>query len=346
MNIRFSVKADIDGLSKLWDLCFPDDEEFKQYYLTNIFQPELTLVIEEGGDIIAMTHALIMEMNYHSSIIPSAYIYAVGTHPSYRGRGLAAQMMTRILEELHTRKIPVAFLVPQTAALFKYYEKFGFADVFKIGPKVLRRKDYQVESVNTGIVLCKPTPKEVAEASDVFNGVMRYRNHLTRTPDHWRIAAEIAELAGGGMFAVKNDGVLTGYAFAEVQEDTVKIYELMANDEESYNMLCAGVLDKMNTDSALMHGPACPHDTVPLGMARVVDAQFMIEQAANYRRDMECTFVVRDEEAPWNTGKYEILAKDVTRTEPKNETAFITPLQLTDVLFGAGPLPYINLLFN
>jgi predicted acetyltransferase len=271
--------------------------------------------------------------------------------------------MREIFEELRKRDIPLAFLVPQKDGLFEYYKRFGFADVFTLCfDKLVRDKlpqdkvlqSYELirsnltESVKSdgSSVGESPADCDIAEVNGLFEKVMKYRNHLKRTPEHWRRSVKDGEIAGGGMFLLKAGGVFHGYALCEWVGEDLLINELLAEDEASYNTLCAGVLDRMGAKEASMLAAACPHDAKRFGMARVLDAEKMLGYAAAYRGGMDCDFDLQDNQAVWNNGRYEISEKTVRRVESAGSKAYITPEQLTEILFGAGPLPYINLLFS
>lgn len=359
MELRHADKRDLAGISNLWDKCFPGDEDFKEYFLAEIFDPQRTMIFDDDGQVVSMAHILPMHIDYHSKIIPAGYIFAVGTDPAYRGKGLAAGLMERIFMELRQTGIPLAILVPQKDSLFEYYRRSGFAAVFSVSreklvrdklPKDLPGESYELLRSNlTGGGAQEtevPSKEDMASISEIFEKVMKYRTHLTRTTEHWKRAVKIAEIAGGGMFVLKRDGLTAGYAICEMTRDGLLINELLCEDEASFNALRAGVMDRMGASEAIMLTSACPHDASRFGMARVVDAERMLAYAAAYRGNMECSFDLVDKQADWNTARFEIAGNVVSRSEFADSRAYITPSQLAEILFGAGPLPYVNLLFS
>lgn len=344
MELRFAEPGDRLSIAALWDQCFPGDEDFRNYFLMNLFDPGNTLIYEDGGVVVSMAHMVPMKMNYHKHVMDAVYIYAVGTAPEHRGKGLAGDLMEQINFELHMRKIPVAFLVPQNEQLFAYYERFGYATAFRLSEEIIERANYPARGMP--IQKCAPSEEEISQASSLYNLILRHRNHLMRSRVHWKTAAEIAEIAGGGMFCVKQNGELKGYAFCEWAESTLKVYEAFAENESAYHALLGGLLDRMKVDRAVMAAPACQHASKPFGMVRILDARGMLERAAQFRREMDCTFELLDDYAPWNEGRYEVKGQRVEKLPAQESPAAITASQFTEILFGAGPIPYMNLLYN
>ena len=55
-----------------------------------------------------------------------AYLYAVATHPRYRGRGLCRELMENTHALLKDRGYQGAILVPQEAGLYRMYGNMGY----------------------------------------------------------------------------------------------------------------------------------------------------------------------------------------------------------------------------
>lgn len=375
MQLRYAEERDRAGISDLWSVCFPGDEAFRDYFLDEIFDPACSFVYVEGERVVSMAHVIEMEFRYHSRTVPVGYIFAVGTDPAYRGRGLASGVLEHIFSELRQRDIPVAILVPQRDELFDYYRRYGFGEVFSLTHEKLRKKTIPTDKISDSFVLKKSSlrshnfstsntsnskvmqeankafgseelPEAIASAEELYQEVMRYRNHLMRTPVHWERAVKAGETAGGGMYLLMDGDRVVGYAIYEINQGGLLINELLAEDEVSYQTLCAKILDSEKTDEAVMLTAACPHGAQRFGMARILDAERMLSYAAEFRKDMECAFEVVDKICRWNTARYVISGLKVKREESTGSRAYITPEQLSVILFGAGPLPYVNLLFS
>ena len=73
----------------------------------------------------AMLHLLPFE----SELGRTSYIYGVATHPDFRGRGLASQLMHEALRRCDERGDDAVLLIPSPgqAWLRDFYGRFGFA---------------------------------------------------------------------------------------------------------------------------------------------------------------------------------------------------------------------------
>ena len=93
-HLRLSTPADVPALRELWILAFGDGGDYLDNYFQVYYRPERMLVMEEEGLIRAMTAWFDTDF-----LVPgrgeyrAAYLYAVATHPSCRGKGLAGELL-------------------------------------------------------------------------------------------------------------------------------------------------------------------------------------------------------------------------------------------------------------
>lgn len=78
-KLRLAERGDIPALRALWQLVFGDTDEFLDVFFELLFPDCRTAVIEEDGRIVAAAYAIALEN--------IRYIYAVATHPDFRGKG-------------------------------------------------------------------------------------------------------------------------------------------------------------------------------------------------------------------------------------------------------------------
>ena len=72
-------ERDIPALKALWKLVFVDTDELIDAFFELLFPDCRTAVVEEDGGIVAAAYAVALEN--------ARYVYAVATHPDYRGKG-------------------------------------------------------------------------------------------------------------------------------------------------------------------------------------------------------------------------------------------------------------------
>ncbi len=113
---------DIPALRSLWKEAFGDGEAFLDAFFGTSFSPDRARCARENGDVVAMLYWFDCEHDGERV----AYLYAVATAKAYRGRGICAALMKNTHRDLKEKGYTGALLVPGTAELFGFYEKFGY----------------------------------------------------------------------------------------------------------------------------------------------------------------------------------------------------------------------------
>lgn len=124
--LRPATKSDLPGIIALWQEAFGDSPEAVSYFFQS-FPNCLSYVAEENGAVTAMVHALPQTL---SPDTPAAYVYAVATRRSHRGKGLCRELMAFAEADLHARGFACAVLTPGEQSLFDYYERLGYKTAF------------------------------------------------------------------------------------------------------------------------------------------------------------------------------------------------------------------------
>ena len=123
---RPAIKTDLPGILALWGEAFGDSPEAVTDFF-EAFPGCISYVAEEDGVITSMVHALSQVL---SPDIPAAYIYAVATLRSHRGRGLCRALMAFAEADLASRGFACCVLTPGEPGLFDYYEGLGYRIAF------------------------------------------------------------------------------------------------------------------------------------------------------------------------------------------------------------------------
>ena len=123
---RPATKSDLPGIISLWQEAFGDSPEAVSYFFKS-FPDCISYVAEDGGEVVAMVHALPQTL---SPDTPAAYVYAVATRRSHRGKGLCRALMAFAEADLHASGFACAVLTPGELGLFDYYETLGYETAF------------------------------------------------------------------------------------------------------------------------------------------------------------------------------------------------------------------------
>lgn len=118
------LHPDEAACKKLWIEVFGDEEEADAFLIRH-YAPRHMLSVECEGRMAAMLHLLPFE----SELGRTSYIYGVATHPDFRGRGFASQLMHEALRRCDERGDDAVLLIPAPgeAWLRDFYGRFGFA---------------------------------------------------------------------------------------------------------------------------------------------------------------------------------------------------------------------------
>ncbi len=112
----------IADLKKLWQEAFEDSEETLDAFFTHGFSEDRFLCLCEDG----IPVSALYWFDCHLQRQKLAYIYALATAKSHRGKGLAHSLLTQAHTRLKELGYAGAILVPGSDALFGFYEKMGY----------------------------------------------------------------------------------------------------------------------------------------------------------------------------------------------------------------------------
>lgn len=122
MNINSPNHCDIPALRKLWKEAFSDTDEFLDAFFSTAFSYERSFCIKEENEVIAALY--FFDCIFNGEKI--AYIYAVATAKSHRGKGMCNKLMKHTHNVLKNAGYKGAILVPSSDSLFDFYKKMGY----------------------------------------------------------------------------------------------------------------------------------------------------------------------------------------------------------------------------
>ena len=120
--LRTAIKSDLPGMIALWGESFGDSEPAVRFFFES-FPDCISYVAEKNGVIVSMVHALPQTL---SPDVPAAYVYAVATLKTHRGKGLCRDLMAFAEKDLRDRGFDCCVLTPGEPHLFRFYEKLGY----------------------------------------------------------------------------------------------------------------------------------------------------------------------------------------------------------------------------
>ncbi len=236
--IRFAKKEEIEKIKALWDVCFPEEPDFSEYFFENIFKYKNTLIYEEKGEILSMAQMLPCEIK---NIGKATYIYGACTAPQHRNKGYMKRVLEKSFAVDIRRGNTASVLIPANKELFGFYEKLGYETAFYIGEGIY--------TYNGDPGMCYE-----ADYKDIPKFMNLYTGDMARGRSYWKMYIDMYKALGGKIFIRKD-----AYAFV-----SDKVDEIMYSSDEGKNKLLNFICDhlKKNTVKVTEKG------NIPFGMMK------------------------------------------------------------------------------
>ncbi len=213
-QIRKACALDQPQLHHLWETVFRDPPDLVQAFFDR-FPPEISgWVLSQGETICSAAYLILGNWYIHQSQMrPAAYVYAVATKPSFRGRGYAGMLMQAISEYAQDRNL-LLYTRPAEQSLFPWYSSKMKAD--NIG----HLKHFHYTSLDRAQKL------PVRSLTPTDYGALREANlsglpHLVMSESFLRLQ----EIYSDGFYAVGD-----GCCCVIKEEDKLQIPELLISD--------------------------------------------------------------------------------------------------------------------
>jgi predicted acetyltransferase len=245
--VEFATSADNREIRELWNICFPEEPEFNNWFFDNKFDAGKCLVLREDGIIKAMAQLLPYEI---SGIGKVSYIYGAATHPNYRRLGLMRRLLENSFEIDKANGFAASILIPASKSLFDFYEGIGYKTCFYIGSNSVEAPDV------SGYSLREATTSDIPFMDKLYTS-QAGENHIIRTYDYWAEQIKMFSTLGGKVYILMKDSVPVGYGFVTdgfVQEGFGEVQRLA----------CLAKVNRYNTSGT---------DT-PIGMAYTYNDNF------------------------------------------------------------------------
>ncbi len=249
--IRLADNSMIADLRQIRKECFGEDEAYLDFYFTQRFRPEYTLVYLENNRAVASLTMLPCTLVTPRQSIPASYIYAVATLPAFQRRGISAQLSQKAEELLKSQDIGAAVLVPASDSLFTFYKNQGYATLF------YRRKIIQPPG-NSPLLSSSEKPMDI-DMPQLFKLREQYlvnsECYIQWDMEALQYAKNECEFNGGKLIFIHTYNI---YAFCYPEKDAVVVKETNVEKPAHLGILNTHIMKLFpHTQTITIYFPAC-----------------------------------------------------------------------------------------
>ena len=125
MNINRPEARHLPGLRQLWKEAFGDTEAYLDIFFSIGFSPDRCRCITDGDQVQAALYWFDCTLEERKL----AYLYAIATARSHRGRGFCQRLLENTHAHLASQGYAGALLVPAEPSLFDFYGRLGYRTI-------------------------------------------------------------------------------------------------------------------------------------------------------------------------------------------------------------------------
>lgn len=223
IEIRTARPDELPEEKALWKLAFGDGDAYIDFFYDHWDPTRYSLVLRSDGVFSAMTALLPANLVLpDGTAVPSAYLYALATHPDARRQGFARFLLSYVDFFLQEQGKQCAVVVPTDRGLHRLYAKAGYAECFSSLSFTLDRP--AIGSPRPSDRILPASPEEYGALRE---GQLAGKLHVGYPLPLLNYQQRVSRRARGDLFRLRVDGE-EGCAVAEQGPDsTVWVKELL-----------------------------------------------------------------------------------------------------------------------
>lgn len=248
-EIRFPLESDYEKLKALWKTSFDDAEENLDFFFENTVSAERVLAVFKEGKPVSALYMLESEIIKDEKTYSAYYIYAVCTHPDFRGKGLMKSLFQELFRVAKKRRKDYLFLVPEEEKLFSLYKKLGFKIGFSYSQNVFFKRDFNNINVKSQKLIYENYRKCIEDSAG--NVPVAVLKETTFNSFFNSVSGEVKTVY------LENEG----YALYEETAEKLIVYELYGNE----NLLLNAVFNNTSKEEIICR-KSPDEKPIPYGM--------------------------------------------------------------------------------
>ena len=222
----------IQSLKEIFSVCFEESIENTNVYFENLLDYKFCYVALENNIVCASLYLIpsticIINKNYKSN-----YLFAAGTLPSYRKKGIMQNLINYSLEEAFKNGDKFSALLPADKTLYNYYSKFGFVKSYKCKVATICYQDLCIDMLTKTPIFIED--KTIFDNMCVlrFNIINKYNGSMNFDSNYLYAVDKIFNLYGGKVIAFD-----IGYVAYYKIKNEVFIQEVICREKDLKTLL-------------------------------------------------------------------------------------------------------------
>ncbi|MCD8158766.1 MAG: GNAT family N-acetyltransferase [Clostridiales bacterium] len=249
--IKYAEKSDTEELKRLFNVCFPGEESFCSWIFENIYKPENTLIDVKDG----VLRGSAMELPYKiKGIGDVTYLYAVGTFPEFRGKGICGNIINYSRENDSRKGRAASVLIPGNKSLFEFYRRLGYRESSFVSERRFTAEDIDSSGFCTGN--CRPS-----DLIKVYEKKPFRKKYIIRNEEYFERQLNMFGKFGGNCQGLYDESGLISYCFYSVENGKILFDEIMGDKKE---ILASRILKETGFKEGIGREPGLGR---PIGMA-------------------------------------------------------------------------------
>lgn len=139
----YADEKDYPELKSLWETVFGDDDDVIDYFFENTVNAAEIYAYRKDGRIVSAFYLIDSSVTDKNKKLNAKYLYAAATLPEYRRNGIMGEMIKYAADYCRKRNTDVIFLYPADDALYNYYAKLGFRQMFNERFYIIEKKEIE-----------------------------------------------------------------------------------------------------------------------------------------------------------------------------------------------------------
>lgn len=323
MEFRIANENDRKSIMKLWEYCFEGEEDpFYNWYFSNFFKLENTIVAQKGEDIEANLQLNPYKIFLRGNILDTSYVVGLATEPEKRGQGVVKNLLLASLIEMRKRGHYVSLLMPFKA---QFYYPYDFEFCYHHLKYTIPIEDLKYLKKGYGEFKKVTSSSDYEKLSFIYDKFVKNKHgYVVRNEENWKHLIEEHLIEKGYIAVLEKESKPLGYLFYYLKDNKMIVKEMVFTEINAQKSIFKFIYNHSSQVETLewnaslddltylnLPDPKKGIEVFPFMTGRIVDVKEVLEKIS-YPKNIaaKINFTVKDDLADWNNYSYSLEVKD------------------------------------